>query len=145
MAKLAQTRNLTGEKPYGVSKEKTGPRHLPDRGPPLILPIQLTNKRTQERKVETSVLIGRGGAGNMVIKRSKSADWATQINQDLTVEEELVTFVETDGVSSEESSPACSTGELVNQDIISLDHSYYLSVAVSLDCNLVFNKLSFKN
>ncbi|KAI8461441.1 hypothetical protein BY996DRAFT_6663967 [Phakopsora pachyrhizi] len=30
------------------------------------------------------------------------------------VEEELVTFLETDGVSSEESSPACSTEELVH-------------------------------
>ncbi|KAI8456589.1 hypothetical protein BY996DRAFT_6412276 [Phakopsora pachyrhizi] len=30
------------------------------------------------------------------------------------IEEELVTFVETDGVSSAESSPACGTEELVN-------------------------------
>ncbi|KAI8460897.1 hypothetical protein BY996DRAFT_8683527 [Phakopsora pachyrhizi] len=41
-------------------------------------------------------------------------DWATQINQDLTVEEELVTFAKTDGVSSAESSPDCGTEELVN-------------------------------
>ncbi|CAH7669838.1 hypothetical protein PPACK8108_LOCUS4492 [Phakopsora pachyrhizi] len=41
-------------------------------------------------------------------------DWATQINQDLTVVEKLVRFVETDGVSSEESSPACGTEELVS-------------------------------
>ncbi|KAI8458011.1 hypothetical protein BY996DRAFT_6528900 [Phakopsora pachyrhizi] len=48
-------------------------------------------------------------------------DWATQINQDLTVEEELVTFVETDGVSSAESSPDCGTEELVNsQPIVSV-------------------------
>ncbi|CAH7670252.1 hypothetical protein PPACK8108_LOCUS4967 [Phakopsora pachyrhizi] len=76
--------------------------------------VNPTHPTNQQENPKTSVLIGRGGAGNMVIKRSISADWATQINQDLTVEEELVTFVETDGVSSEESSPACSTGELVN-------------------------------
>ncbi|CAH7689656.1 hypothetical protein PPACK8108_LOCUS24785 [Phakopsora pachyrhizi] len=60
-----------------------------------------------EDKGTTSVLKGRGGAGHRT-------DWATQINQDLTVEEELVTFVETDGVSSAESSPDCGTEELVN-------------------------------
>ncbi|KAI8451068.1 hypothetical protein BY996DRAFT_6444986 [Phakopsora pachyrhizi] len=74
-----------------------------------------------EDKGTTSVLKGRGGAGNMLIGRITSTpngghrtDWATQINQDLTVEEELVTFVETDGVSSAESSPDCGTEELVN-------------------------------
>ncbi|CAH7686782.1 hypothetical protein PPACK8108_LOCUS21475 [Phakopsora pachyrhizi] len=61
---------------------------------------------SSREKGKTSVLIGRGGA-----------DWATQINQDLTIEEELVTFVENDGVSSEESSPAFGTEELVNGSV----------------------------